>query len=162
MQGYKIVCTASSYSDREVTATKGWWVEVAASDPLVAKLKSNPAFKLTPTEVPDVFVPPSSTDSKKETSGKPPENKSTGNQKPPEGDPPTGEGGDAKTGTKTDDIANVPDIAAPLLDGMKAAGFDTVEKVCAAGIDGLTKIKGIGVPTATQILLACSEYLGDA
>lgn len=162
MQGYRIVCTASSYSDREVTATKGWWVEVAASDPLVAKLKSNPAFKLTPTEVPDLFVPPQSTDPKKETGGKPPENKSTGNQKPLEGDPTKGDDGSAKTGTKGDDIAKVPDIAAPLLEGMKAAGYDTVEKVCAAGIDGLTKVKGIGVPTATQILLACSEYLGDA
>lgn len=141
MRGYKITCTASAYRDRELVATKGWSVAVAETDPLVAKLRSNPAFKFEPCEVPNA-VPPA-------TAAKP---AAAGKEKPEAPPIPPSE---------DDDIAKVPGIAPVLIEGMKAKGYDTVAKVIAAGPDALDEIEGIGPPTANQILLACSEYLGE-
>ncbi len=154
MRGYKITCTASAYRDRELVATKGWSVAVAETDPLVAKLRSNPAFKFEPCEVPDA-VPPA-------TAAKP---AAAGKEKPAEKTPEVP--GDKKPEappmppSEEDDIAKVPGIAPALIEGMKAKGYDTVAKVIAAGPDALDEIEGIGPPTANQILLACSEYLGE-
>ncbi len=153
MRGFKITCTASSYRDRELIANKGWTLLVAEADPLVGKLRVNPAFKIDPCEVPDDIVL---------TSGGPAKAKSSKAVKEPEiqKEPETPKAPPAAP-SEADDIANVPGIPAALIPGIKARGYDTIAKVLEAGVDALDEIEGIGPPTAHQILLACSEYLGE-
>jgi hypothetical protein len=141
MRGFKIVCLASSYSDRDLVARKGWTVVVGESDPLVAKLRLNPAFKFTPCEVPDQPTPVTAS-------------KKVAPTTPADEAPTTAPSGD-------DDIALVPNIKPELVAAMKAKGLDTVAAAIAAGIDGLDELEGVGVPTANAILLACAEYLGE-
>lgn len=147
MRGYKIICLANSYRDREFNAIKGMVTMVAESDPLVAKLQRNPSFKLEPCEVEDITPPPAE---------KKPAAKSEGQTPPPA---EKVEGGEVSS--PDDDIAKVPGIPQNLIPGLKAKGYDTVTKVLEAGVDALDEIDGIGPPTANQILLACSEYLGE-
>lgn len=148
MLGFRITCVATSFRDRELAVVKGWSVDVAETHSLVAKLRNNPAFKLTPCEVPD--KPVVAIGEKPNSQPLPAPETATESEPSAERAP-----------HEDDDISLVSNIPERLIPGLKAKGFDTVAKAVAAGIDGLSTVDGIASATANNILLACSEYLGE-
>lgn len=130
--GFRITCTASSYSSKDFSCIKGWCVELASDDPLYLKLKGEAAFKSEPCIVRDPVGAIAST-----TNSVPP--------KPSE----------------ADDITSVEALGAALLQALYEGGYTTVGEVIFAGQEKLTEISGIGKATAGKILAACEGYLAE-